>query len=166
VLQGLGRIIGYGYHPWNAFVISLIVICVGWLAFERGYHSNLVTPTGDKAYVIEKDGTRRLSKNGMPQFSEDYPRFQCVCVLSRDVCAAVKARDRRTLDAELASWRTPERWMLGLLGFPRTWGSLLRLLPMVPHHRRLGSYDALGRRFNWASEDLIVSTHPPGCGHN
>src|SRR4029077_7165778 len=27
------------------------------------------------AYVVEKDGTRRLSKTGTPQVSEDYPKF-------------------------------------------------------------------------------------------
>jgi hypothetical protein len=34
------------------------------------------------------------------------------------------------------------------------------LLLMVPHDRRLGSYNALGWRFSGASEDLIVSTYP------
>jgi hypothetical protein len=52
--NGLGRIIGYGYHPWNAFVISLFVIGIGWSAFSVGYHSKLFTPTGDKAYVVER----------------------------------------------------------------------------------------------------------------
>jgi hypothetical protein len=70
----LGKLIGYGYRPWRAFIISLIVIGIGWLFFQLGYHSNLFIPTGDKAYVVEKDGTRRL-KNGMPQISEDYPKF-------------------------------------------------------------------------------------------
>jgi hypothetical protein len=46
--NGLGRIIGYGFHPWNAFVISLFVICLGWFVFERGYHSKLITSTGNQ----------------------------------------------------------------------------------------------------------------------
>jgi hypothetical protein len=74
--KGLGRIIGYGYHPWNAFVISLVVIGIGWSAFSVGYHSKLIAPTGDKAYVVEKDGTRRFKKDGKtPQVSPDYPKF-------------------------------------------------------------------------------------------
>jgi hypothetical protein len=76
--NGLGRIIDYGYHPWNAFVISLLVIVMGWSAFSVGYYSKpkLITPTGDKAYVVEKDGTRRFKKDGKtPQVSPDYPKF-------------------------------------------------------------------------------------------
>jgi hypothetical protein len=74
--KGLGRTIGYGYHPWNAFLISLVVIGIGWSAFAVGYHSKLITPTGDKAYVVEKDGTRRFKKDGKtPQVSPDYPKF-------------------------------------------------------------------------------------------
>jgi hypothetical protein len=47
----------------------------GWFAFERGYHSNLVTPTGDKAYVVARDGAPHLSKYGRPEVSEAYPKF-------------------------------------------------------------------------------------------
>jgi hypothetical protein len=67
-------LVGYGYRPGRAFGWSLLVIAIGSLLFHLGYDWNLVTPTGDKAYVVEKDGTRRL-KNGRPQVSEEYPKF-------------------------------------------------------------------------------------------
>jgi hypothetical protein len=67
----------------------------GALLFQHDYDNELITPTGDKADVVEKDGTRLL-KNGRPQFSEDYPKFQCVCVFSRDFRAAVEDLNQLT----------------------------------------------------------------------
>jgi hypothetical protein len=120
--KGLGKIIGYGYHPWNAFVISIFVICIGWFIFEWGYQSNLIIPTGDKAYVAEKDGTRRLSKNGTPQISEDYPKFNSFVYSAETFVPLLKLG-------------IGERWVpnanrgeslgLGFVRFPRL-GSLLR----------------------------------------
>jgi hypothetical protein len=66
-------LVGYGYRPGRAFGWSILVIVIGWLVFQVGYNSRLVTPTDNKAYV-EKDGTRRL-KDGRPQISKDYPKF-------------------------------------------------------------------------------------------
>src|SRR5258707_61177 len=62
-----GQLIGYGYSPWRAFAISLIVIGIGWWLFRRGYRRGLITPTGDAKYTIEKDGARPSS--------DDYPKF-------------------------------------------------------------------------------------------
>jgi len=62
-----GHLIGYGYSPWTAFGISLIVIVFGWWLFQRGYRRGLVTPTGDAEYAIQKDGAH--------VFSHDYPKF-------------------------------------------------------------------------------------------
>jgi hypothetical protein len=76
--KGLGRIIAYGYHPWNAFVLSLVVVAIGSFLFGIGYNGKLVAPTGDKAYVIEKVGTRRSQKNGTLQISGDYPKFNAI----------------------------------------------------------------------------------------
>jgi hypothetical protein len=67
-------LVGYGYRPGRAFGWSLLVIVMGWLFFELGRDSELITPTRTEAYVLEKDGTKRL-KNGKPQISEDYPKF-------------------------------------------------------------------------------------------
>jgi hypothetical protein len=62
-----GHLIGYGYSPWNAFGISLIVIVIGRWLFRRGYRRGLVTPTGGAKYTIEKDGAHPSS--------DDYPKF-------------------------------------------------------------------------------------------
>jgi len=44
----------------------------------------------------------------------------------------------------------PKRWCDRFAGFPKNMGKPASLLPMVPHHRRMGAYDALGGRFNGA----------------
>ena len=117
----LGKLIGYGYRPWRAFIISLILIGIGWLVFQLGYHSNLFIPTGDKAYVVEKDGTRRL-KNGMPQISEDYPKFNAFVYSMESFVPLVKMgiSDRWTPNAHRGT-----SLRLGIATLPRT-GSLLR----------------------------------------
>ena len=70
-----GRLIGYGYRPWIPFMLSLIVILIGSVVFKYGYDSKIITPTGDKAYVVDKDSTRRLTRKGTPEVSRDYPVF-------------------------------------------------------------------------------------------
>ena len=117
----LGKLIGYVYRPWRAFIISLILIGIGWLVFQLGYHSNLFIPTGDKAYVVEKDGTRRL-KNGMPQISEDYPKFNAFVYSMESFVPLVKMgiSDRWTPNAHRGT-----SLRLGIATLPRT-GSLLR----------------------------------------
>src|SRR5271165_6001954 len=50
-----GKLICYGYRPFRAFWLSLVVIGIGWLVFSTSYRSHLITPTDDKAYV---DGKR------------------------------------------------------------------------------------------------------------
>jgi hypothetical protein len=60
----VGKLIGYGYRPWRAFIISVIVIGIGWLVFDYGYNHDLVTPPEEKAYEA---GTRQLT--------DLYPRF-------------------------------------------------------------------------------------------
>jgi hypothetical protein len=72
--KAIGKIIAYGYRPWNAFVLSLIAIGIGWLVFERGYHWNLVTPTGDKSICCSKRWNAAF-KDGRPKVLEAYPKF-------------------------------------------------------------------------------------------
>jgi hypothetical protein len=43
-----GPIIGFGYKPWRAFWISLVVIFLGWALFGCGYLSGLVTRAEDR----------------------------------------------------------------------------------------------------------------------
>jgi hypothetical protein len=62
-----GRLIGFGYEPWNAFFASMFFIGLGWMLFDAGYRRDLVTPTDKDAYD-KKD-------SGKPDLSEFYPRF-------------------------------------------------------------------------------------------
>ena len=62
-----GKLIGYGYRPWRAFIISIIVIGIGCLVFDYGYHHNLLTPPEEKAYMP-----------GTHQLTEIYPRFNAL----------------------------------------------------------------------------------------
>jgi hypothetical protein len=65
-----GPFIGYGYRPWRALLLSLIVIVFGWWLFRRGYRRGLITPTGDMDYTVEKDGAHPLS--------DDHPKFNAL----------------------------------------------------------------------------------------
>jgi hypothetical protein len=60
-----GFIIGYGYRPWRAFWISIVVIVLGWLLFWRGYHWGLVTPAEERE-IQDAKVCKRL---------ELYPKF-------------------------------------------------------------------------------------------
>lgn len=77
--RAIGKIIAYGYRPWNAFVLSLIVIAIGWLVFQLGYHSKLVTPTGDKAYVVEKMERRGFQKMEHLRFQKIIRNLMRLC---------------------------------------------------------------------------------------
>ena len=70
-------LVGYGYRPGRAFGWSLLVIVFGWFFFKLGYDWKLITPTGEKAYLVEKGGTLRY-KNGKPQLAKDYPKFNAL----------------------------------------------------------------------------------------
>ena len=70
----IGRLIGYGYRPFRAFMWSLILVGIGAVIFKFGYDSKLITPPGEKAYVVEHE-TVKLTKRGTPEVSKDYPKF-------------------------------------------------------------------------------------------
>jgi len=48
-----GKLIGYGYYPWNAFYVSLLVILAGAVLFKVGYHTAFIMPTGKDAFSKE-----------------------------------------------------------------------------------------------------------------
>ena len=146
----LGKLIGYGYRPWRAFVISMVVIGIGWLFFLGGYRHGLITPTEEKAYVLLKDGKRDMS--------EIYPKFNAFVYSLESFVPLVKLgiSDRWTPNANRGG-----SLRLGIVSFPRT-GSLLRYY--LPHHRWLGSYDSLGGRHNWVSKNLITRTREVARG--
>ena len=45
-----GPSIGFGYKPWNAFYVSIIVILIGYSLFKLGKHFQIVTPTKADEY--------------------------------------------------------------------------------------------------------------------
>jgi hypothetical protein len=69
-----GRLIGYGYKPLRAFVISFGVIVLGYILFQLGYMCDLISPTSENGYAKDQAGQVVLS-NGRHTFSENYPKF-------------------------------------------------------------------------------------------
>jgi hypothetical protein len=117
-------LVGYGYRPGRAFGWSLLVIVIGYAFFELGYDSELITPTKAEAYLLEKDGTKRL-KNGKPQISENYPKFNSF-VYSLETFVPL-------LKLGMSEYWTPNAKRGAPLDFcalnklfPRTWGSAIR----------------------------------------
>jgi sRNA-binding regulator protein Hfq len=70
-----GRAIGYGYAPWRAFAMSIVMILLGWLLFYLGFSHDLISPTSADAYVKAPNGHVVLGKSGRPAISTDYPVF-------------------------------------------------------------------------------------------
>jgi hypothetical protein len=95
-----GKLIGYGYSPWRAFGISLLVILLGWGLFSMGFSAKLITPTNEWAYVSNTGNIGRC-------VSEDYPKFQSL-VYSLDVFVPV-------IDFRLANYWMPNAYRQGKL---------------------------------------------------
>lgn len=69
-----GKLIGYGYEPWNAFIISLIFVTFGWGVFHICFSHEIISPTEEHAF--SKDSSARKSRlNGTRIYSENYPKF-------------------------------------------------------------------------------------------
>ncbi len=65
--KAFGPFIAFGYHPWNAFYLSVVLILIGWGVFHAGLLANIVTPTSKDAYENPTEHAGNLS--------EFYPRF-------------------------------------------------------------------------------------------
>jgi hypothetical protein len=63
-----GPMIGYGYKPWRAFWMSLIVIFFGAWLFGVGAAHGIMVPSKPEGFVINKDDTQEFSPN-YPQFA-------------------------------------------------------------------------------------------------
>ena len=74
-----GKIIGYGYLPWRALLLSIIVILFGAVVFHRSYHSpsQLILPTDEKGYRKDEHGDYIL-ENKKRTFSPEYPKFNAL----------------------------------------------------------------------------------------
>ena len=64
----LGRLIGYGYEPFRAIKIGVVIIAVGALVFAIGAHRNLMAETKLAESVLPREGE-------MGRVSPSYPRF-------------------------------------------------------------------------------------------
>jgi hypothetical protein len=73
----LGRLIGYGYEPFRAIKIGLVIIAIGAIVFAIGARRNLMAETKLAEQVLEGDGKLGL-------VSPTYPRFNPL-VYSLDV---------------------------------------------------------------------------------
>ncbi|MHC4726610.1 MAG: hypothetical protein ACYS17_05220, partial [Planctomycetota bacterium] len=62
-----GRIIGYGYRPWQVTWICLLIIIPGWIFFWAGYRTNVMTPPKE-TYINKENGSNY-------QISQDYSNF-------------------------------------------------------------------------------------------
>jgi len=121
----LGILIGYGYRPWRAFRISLIVIVFGWIVFQLGYDWKLITPTRAEAYLVEKDGTKRL-KNGKLQISEDYPKFNALVYSLETFVPLLKLGVSEYWTPNAKRGAPLDLGALNKHGFRTNWGSAIR----------------------------------------
>jgi hypothetical protein len=67
----LGVMIGYGYRPWRALVISVGVVALGSLIFEIGYGTELIKETRLVEHVVRSDTDPREKFRVDP----GYPKF-------------------------------------------------------------------------------------------
>lgn len=79
----LGLTIGYGYLPWRAFRISVVIVFLGGILFGLGNHHGLITKTKEMEYVtVLKDV--ELEFGELVKASKDYPKFGAL-IYSLDV---------------------------------------------------------------------------------
>jgi hypothetical protein len=72
-----GPLIGYGYKPWRALWLSVLVVIAGWILFGMGASYGLMVPSKMEAYVTDAAG-------GKPRVSENYVKLNPL-VYSLDV---------------------------------------------------------------------------------
>jgi hypothetical protein len=121
-----GKVIDYGYRPWRAFYISLVVIAIGWFAFRVGYDWKLMTPTGSEPYPTEKQGKTTAEKDQQRTISPDYPKFNAFVYSVETFVPLLKLGIGERWAPNAHSGPPLNVGSLGYLGFPRTGGSLLR----------------------------------------
>jgi hypothetical protein len=69
----LRNTIGYGYRPWRAVWLGLVIVLIGWCLFKIGYRFNLIIPEKQPAYESNPGGEDGQANHG--QVSPRYPRF-------------------------------------------------------------------------------------------
>ena len=69
-----GRPIGYGYKPWLALPLALVIVLFGSVFFKEGYSHGLITPPSESAYTNDKSGVPDPGDVNR-RISEVYPVF-------------------------------------------------------------------------------------------
>lgn len=72
--NAFGRAIGYGYAPWRAFAMSVVMILLGTFLFGYGSCCGLIAPTKESAYEKNSSGHFVLV-NEKRKVANDYPVF-------------------------------------------------------------------------------------------
>ena len=70
-----GSLIGYGYAPFRAFLMSVAIILLGAFLFHVGSCHGLISPTREGAYAKAPNGQFVLDNSGRREVLEDYPAF-------------------------------------------------------------------------------------------
>jgi hypothetical protein len=118
-----GKLIGYGYQPWRAFLISAVMIVIGCALFHLGYERGVILPSKESAYAKTIDGQYQEAK-GKRVFSREYPTFNAF-VYSLESFTPLLKLDQSANWAPNANRGTPVHlWRFQSL---TTWGSLLRI---------------------------------------
>ena len=69
-----GFVSGYGYRPFRALGLSVVMILLGWILFSAGYSVGLFSPARDGAY--EKDASGQVPREiERRKIAADYPVF-------------------------------------------------------------------------------------------
>jgi hypothetical protein len=121
-----GKLVGYGYKPLRAFQYSLVFLAIGWLAFRVGYDHKILTPTETAHYAIATQSKEIDAANKQRPVSAEYPKFNAFVYSVETFVPFLKLgmEDRWSPNPHLGS--PLPVGMLGYIGFPRNWGSLLR----------------------------------------
>lgn len=74
----LGLTIGYGYFPWRAFKISILIVLLGWGLFGLGKGTGLITNTKEMEYVgvsRKVESAKSELREDMPEATINYPKY-------------------------------------------------------------------------------------------
>lgn len=72
----LGLMIGYGYRPWRALMISVVIVALGSLTFEIGHRNKIIKQTKLVEYVYVVPSDPELPRT--LRVGTDYPDFNPV----------------------------------------------------------------------------------------
>jgi hypothetical protein len=69
-----GRFIGYGYAPWRAFALSIVMILIGYALFKAG-SNGVILPTKENGYERSATASANGDAHNPRAISKQYPVF-------------------------------------------------------------------------------------------